>query len=334
LKGKDTFENSARSALKQIGFTTLGYYSYPARVDIVGYLDPPAPLKNPFKVVATILKGETTEEQIQNSSKLVEDSRANRLLIFSRSKKSNIQDKVVKFIESIEAECFDSQDIDEIMVGATSKEPLTELDKLSPQQYIKYLPEFSRQKIPFEITAFMNNKVLAWQLFEHSVFSIFHYTFVHRTKMLGSNTLFKNEPEGEVITSQKFGLLYECKSSSSSYKMTSEDQAIYEGYIQSKKSWFDNYYSSELQYFVIISPAFSGDIQSRRDEINRKTNVLVIFLEADLLKTLAYWVSKMDNNLKKEVDLGKIFKISEPKVESTTVSKYIEEFDSKAKKRY
>lgn len=331
---KDNFETSVRKGLREMGFTTVGYYSYPTRVDIVGYLDPPVPLKLPFKFVASLFKGQTTLEQIQNSAKLAEDSQANRLLVFTQTKKSDLPDSVLKFIDSIGAEIFDVRDVLQLTPGTTSTEQITELEKLSTSQLIKYLPEFSRQKIPYEIRAATNDKVHAWQLFEQAVFSIFNYAFVNRTRVLGSKALFKNEPEGEVVTHQLKGLIYECKSSQDSYTMSSEDKAIYQSYIQNKEPKFYNYYNTHLNYFVIISPKFAGDVALRRNQIHDKTNVLVVFLESELLKILALWASKMDNNLKHLVDLGKIFKLDEPIVESATVQKYIDEFDSEYRVRY
>jgi len=92
---------------------------------------------------------------------------------------------------------------------------------------------------------------------------------------------------------------------------------------------------AELRYFVIIGPDFEGDIEGRRNEIYKETGVLAVYVKASTLSNVANWAHKIDNKLKKMIDLGEIFSIiGEDIVTDNSIKKFIENFDQKYKVRY
>lgn len=131
-----------------------------------------------------------------------------------------------------------------------------------------------------------------------------------------------------------FGLIYDCKSSKSSYSMNKQDELTYINYIKEKEIEFRNLYKCELRYFLIISPQFSGDLDLRRNAVYQATGVLLFFIKATTLRDIALWAYQLPNNLKPLIDISELLLSREIIVSDETIVKYIKEFDKRMRKRY
>jgi hypothetical protein len=171
---------------------------------------------------------------------------------------------------------------------------------------------------------------------EEAVYAVFCYGFQYTVRQLGKEVLFQREPEGVVITVGKnaFALVYECKSSSTKYKMTVDDERTYSGYVEKKKREVMSLDHSELKYFVVVAPDFAGDLALRRENIFKETQVLLAFMKADTLRELGRWASQIPPNLKPLIDLREIFKTTEVVVSNHIVNSYIQRFNQQYKMRY
>jgi hypothetical protein len=91
---------------------------------------------------------------------------------------------------------------------------------------------------------------------------------------------------------------------------------------------------SELKYFVIVAPDFSGNIKERRERIFKKTQVLVVFMPAEVLRLLSEWVCPLQSNLKRLVDFGDVFRLDEVVVSKERVGSYIKKFEGAQRTRW
>lgn len=335
--GNDTdFEKKVLSGLKSLGFSIVSYYPYDSRSDILGYLKPSPPLTVPIKTLVTVIRGDTTVDKIESSHKIARDGNVAKFIIFSPSNEQDIDKDVIDFVHSLGAEFIDRKKLEDISPSIKPKDhDLSILENLAPLKLINSLPDFAKQEIPKNIEDIVGNDIEAWRLFEQAVFSAFKEGFSYDARQLGSAVLFEKEPEGVVITSGiKFGFIYECKSAKDVYQMTSDHEAKYIQYIQKKKLEVSAIYNTELKYFVLVGPKFAGDKELRRQNVFKNTNVLLIYLKASTLKTLASWALGVPESLKKLIDLSDVFKLSEEFVSDETVKGYINTFDTTYRNRW
>ena len=341
MSGKE-FEKIVFTYLKRLGFNFIGYYPFTDFLDAIGYIKPPVPFKIPIKTTVEIKYGLLPKITIERFYKISKDALADKMIIFSSLKYADLPIETKSLLSTYKIEFFGNEDLIEF----ASKEKIDDKsikyyekipDIFSPFKLAGFLPALSRQIIPAEIKDKINELGLeAWQVFEESVYSIFLQCFNYDVKQLGSSTLFKKEPEGIVVTNgvMPFSFLYECKSSSTKYKMSADDERAYKEYINKKKEEIKGLYKTELKYFVIISPDFDGDLILRRDNIYSSTNVLVIYIKSETLRLLAQWAFKIPPSIKNLINLTEIFKMSEVIVSDNLVKNFIKGFEDKTKNRY
>ena len=275
------FEKETLTLLKTIGFTPTGYFPYPYATDVSGYLKPSPPFNIPRKTMVRIAKNEPSEISVHGFQKLAIDSLANLKIIAFHEPITTISPKVKEQINNLEIEFFDRNAILRLLkesnISKANIQNYPICDMIGPPLLAQELPEVAQQKIPSSMKDTAQKLGLApWQLFEDSVFSIFHYCFNFPTKKLGGERLFEHEPEGIVTVGDvnRFALIYECKTAKASYAMTSDHELRYKDYIKNKTKTVQSLYASTLKYFVIIAPAFSGNLGERRQKIFEETQVL------------------------------------------------------------
>jgi hypothetical protein len=161
-----------------------------------------------------------------------------------------------------------------------------------------------------------------------------HYCFNLTVKKYGEDYLFEHEPEGVAIVEDvpSFAFIYECKSAAESYAMTAQDELTYVDHILKKKKKVVE--RSELKYFVMVAPGFSGDIGERTERAFRETQVLIIFLPAEILRQLSSWACGLPSNLKRLVDFREVFKLEEVVVSRRSVESYVKKFEDENRPRW
>ena len=329
----------AVSYLRSIGISVTGYYPYDHAIDIVGFLKLPLPFKYPLKIAAEIAKCPVTVDMIDGFLTFAKNASAEKVLLLTPPKLDQLDLVVEEKLNTERIDFVKSDVVKTFSLTTTRIQAKQEYDNIrdlvSPSKLIKELPTFAQQEIPKDIQRIIGDQnIEAWQLLEDAVYCTFFYGLGCGVRQLGKEALFKNEPEGVVITGSpgQFALLYDCKSSSGKYKMTADDERTYVGYITKKKKEVAGLDRCELKYFVIISPDFAGDISKRGFEILKATQVLLVLIRAEVLKKLGLWSYRIPPELKPLIELPDIFK--ETVVSSESVDSYIKTFDQKYQKRY
>lgn len=329
----------AVSYLRSVGISITGYYPYNHATDIVGFLKLTPPFKYPLKVAVEIAKCTVTVESVDGFSTFAKNASAEKVLLLTPPRLDDLDPVVEKKLKTERIDLVRSVEVKAFSTTTTRSKAKQEYDNIrdlvSPNKLIKELPTFAKQEIPKDIQHIIGDqRIEAWQLLEDAVYCTFYYGLSYGVRQLGKESLFKNEPEGVVITSGQgqFALLYDCKSSSGKYKMTADDERTYVNYIAKKKKEVSSLDRCELKYFVIISPDFAGDINLRGFDILRETQVVLVLIKAEILKKLGLWSYKIPPELRPLIELPYIFK--ETFVSDETVDNYIKTFDQKYQKRY
>lgn len=335
-------EKKVLQLLKDQSFNVKGYYSYDSVTDIVGYFDPKPPFQIPTRVIIEIRTDELTSEDVDGFSKLAKNTLADKRILFSVKPFEELGPETQSLVSKAGCEYFDFESLEKILeetrrTAIDVSELTNSCDLFSAKRLSEVLPDLAKQKVPTDIRNFFPKRQ-AWEILEDAVFSIFNFCFGYETKKLGGQSLFEHEPEGMVVCNSRngsrYGLIYDCKSSKSSYKMTKQDELTYISYIKDKKIEFKSLYNCELRYFLIISPDFSGDLNQRRNSILHATSVLLTLIKATTLRKVALWAYKLPNNLKPMIDISEFLLSEEIVVSDNTVSRYIRDFDKKHGKRY
>lgn len=289
-----------------------------------------------------IMRGKPTLASVESFHKLSRDSLAERAVIFAEDSLEKLEPDVRAYIEKSRIEFFDHDQVRDLLSRKkVDTEAIQEYTKLyevfGPPTLAGFLPEISKQIIPdmMRPTAERLN-MKPWQVFEQAVFSVLHYCFNYTVKKYGEDYLFEHEPEGIAIVEDvpSFAFIYECKSAAESYTMTAGHELTYIDYIRKKKETVKVVDRSELKYFVIVAPDFSGDIRERRERIFKETQVLVVFLPANILRQISRWACGIPSNLKRLIDFKEIFKLKESVVSKESVESYMKKFEVETKSRY
>lgn len=335
-------EKKVLQLLKDQNFSVKGYYSYDSVTDIVGYFEARPPFQIATKVIIEIRTDELTSEDVDGFSKLAKNTLADKRILFSLEPFDKLDPGIQSLISKVRCEYLDFASLEKILEESKKtaidvSELTNSCDLFSAKRLSEALPDLARQNVPDDIKSYFPKRQ-AWEILEDAVFSIFNFCFGYETKQLGGQSLFEHEPEGMVMCNSRdgshYGIIYDCKSSKSSYRMTKQDELTYISYIKDKKIEFRSLYNCELQYFLIISPEFSGDLNQRRNSILHATSVLLAFIKATTLREVALWAYKLPNNLKPMIDISEFLLSEEIVVLDGTVRRYIDDFDKKQRKRY
>ena len=336
------FERSALAFLRTLDFTPVGYYPYPYFSDVSGYIKAAPPFKVPLKAMAQIARSAPTRASIEGFHKLAKDSLVERMILICQVPLSGLPSELQSLVETLGIEFFDQatilSELERKKISQSQVQTFSKLYELvGPLALVEALPEIALQRIPSAMRGDVDKLGLKpWQVLEQAVYSTFHYCFNLTVKKLGEDSLFEHEPEGlaigEALPSVAF--VYECKSAAESYTMTSDHELRYIDYIRDKKQFVEFVERSELKYFVIVAPAFSGDIKERRERIFKETQVLVVFMTAEVLRQFSEWACPLQSNMKRLVDLGEVFRLDEVVVSKKRVEAYIKNFEDKHRSRW
>lgn len=183
-------------------------------------------------------------------------------------------------------------------------------ETISPYSFLKSLPEIARNTVPHELREYCKlTGFEAWNLLEEGVFYFFRHIFMLHTIKLGSDTLFKHEPEGIVLWDRCGGqnaFLYECKSRADGYVISSDDLLRYRDYIKLKKHYIKFKHHLPLTHFLIVSSEFKGDIELRLKEIDLE-GVILSLISADCLKLLYEEAKALEFDGLHLLDLSRLF---------------------------
>jgi hypothetical protein len=337
-----SFEKTALAFLKVLGFTPVGYYPYSHASDVSGYLEAKPPFKVHVKAMVEIARIPPTRASVEGFHKLVKGALADRAMLICQTPLTQLGSDVQLLVDKLGIEFFDqaviSSELKKRNVSRAEIQTVSKIyDVIGPPALVKSLPEIALQKIPDGMREAVEKLHLKpWQVFEQAVYSTFHYCYNLSVKELGEDALFEHEPEGLAIVEglPSTAFIYECKSAGKSYIMTSDHELRYGDYIVDKKKKTELLERSELKYFVIVAPEFSGDIEERRERIFKKTQVLVVFMPADVLRLFSEWVCPLQSNLKRLVDFGDIFRLEEVVVSKERVESYIKKFEDTQRTRW
>lgn len=341
MSGKpQNYEHMAVSYLRSIGISIAGYYQYDHATDVVGFLKLPSPFKYPLKVAAEIAKSPVTADTLDGFSKFARNTAAEKVLLLTPQEFDELDADAEKKLQIERIEFIKSESVNIFSKTKTQSQAKQEYEKIrdvvSPTKLIKELPTFAKQFVPQDLQKMMGDQKLdAWQLLEEAVYCVFYYGFGYAVRQLGKEALFKNEPEGVVTTggTKQFALLYDCKSSSTKYTMTADDERTYVGYITKKKKEVASLDHCELKYFLVISPDFGGDVELRGFDILKETQVLLVLVKAETLKRLGLWVASLPLGYKQLIELPDILG-KEAVLSDSTVDNYIKTFNETYQKRY
>jgi hypothetical protein len=334
------FEKEVLAFLRTLNFVPAGYYPYDYFSDISGYIQPTFPFKISSKVMVEIIKDAPTTTSLNGFQKLAKESLSRIMILFCPIPFADLSTQIQDQIERLGIDFLDRQTI----LAALKEKNITEsviaesrelFDLVGPPLLASALPAVALQRIPKEMEEYVNSLGLKpWQVLEDIVFSIFHYCFNYSTEKLGEEMLFEHEPEGIVVIddTKRFSFLYECKSAQQQYAMTSDHELRYKDYINMKANKVRVLQAAPLNYFVIVAPEFGGDIGERRERIFQDTHVLVIFMPASVLSRLALWACKLPSDIKRLIDLKRIFRLDENIVSMSTVQDNIDEFEKNRKR--
>jgi hypothetical protein len=336
------FEKMALAFLRTLGFTPVGYYPYSHASDISGYLEPKPPFKVPVKAMVEIVRKLPTPASIEGFHKLVKGSLVERSILICQKPFTELSPDAQSLVERLSIEFFDqvtiSAELERKRISDSQVQSFSKIYELVGAAALSNaLPEIALQRIPDTMREDVDRlRLKPWQVFEQTVYSIFHYCFNLTVKKFGEDCLFENEPEGVAIVGDigSFAFIYECKSAAQSYTMTSDHELRYIGYIREKRQKVNVVERAELKYFVIIAPDFSGDIKERREKIFKETQVLVVFLPAEILRIFSEWASELPSNLKRLVDFRDVYTLNEVVVSKESLKSYFKKFEDENRSRW
>jgi hypothetical protein len=336
------FEKEVLTFLMHLGFKVVGFYVYPYYTDILGYMKLEPPFTVPIRVMVEIVRGKPTEGMVEGFTKLSKDALSERALIFSAVPKTELDQKTASILDKYRIEFLDIKQVREAIakyapgiLTATEKKKL--YDVFSAPMLARNLQDIALQIIPKDISSTVDELGLRpWQVFEQAVFSIFHYCFNFTVRKYGEDSLFEHEPEGVVIAhgNPPYAFIYECKSAKQSYRMTAQDELTYKDYIKKKTDEISALEKVDLKYFVILSPNFAGDIDRRRESIFSETQVLPIFMPANILSIFGLWACGLPNDVKILIDLRNFFSLQESRVSIRSTKHFINVFENRTRRRY
>jgi hypothetical protein len=331
----DDFERKSVSVLRNIGFRAVSYYQYPYSTEILGYVKPRPPLTIPLKLMVAIVRSRPTAQLINSFHQTGKNALADRLVIFSPTDPRRLTSEAQRVLSRSRIEFFGGKIIDEL-ARAKPRERIQDI--VSAKRLIDAISQLSLQTVPSDLSEYADIlNVQPWQIFEDAIFVAFQFCFHYRVRQFGKETLLEREPEGVAITTndKPFAIVYDCKSAKRKYHMSVDDERAYVEYILKKKSEVRSLDNSEVLYFLVVSPDFKGQLDSRRKNVAAATGVQMIFLKAQALQRLASWAYDLPSNLSPLIDLREVFKRGkDPVVTTNDVEDYIRRFDEEYKKRY
>jgi len=341
------YRDSIFALLKNLKIVPKGFYDYSEFSDLVGLQKPQWPFRNSSKVVVEISKVKLSPMQVSSFATLAKENQAVKALVFGIEEQGDVDPNVSSILKAVGIEYFGPQEVSDLLKNvAVSPRQASAYrnasDVVAAQRLVDGLPQLALQQIPADIDASMKTMkagdVPAWEIFEEAVYASFQFCLGYTTEKLGKEARFRDEPEGVVVvdTQNRFGFLYDCKSSATYYSMSKDDERAYTEYINAKKAELTAIHNAELRYFVIISPGFGGDMKERKRTIQQKTGVFLVYLGASHLKALAQWAFGIKNaKIRQLINIGEIFsKADEVVVSEDSVKEYIEAFDASHRHRY
>lgn len=340
------FEKKVFMILREMGIAPKGFYRYQDYSDLIGQQKPTWPLVNALKVMVEILSVKLNEEILNGFVKSCKDNQVARSIVFGVEDVEEIDQQLLQLMKGNNIDYFGPTQIGKlIQEKSINAENIQEYQKASeivaPKRLVDALDDLAHQIIPEDIShnlkTLLNDDLPAWNIFEEAVCAAFKYCIGYEVRQLGKEALFQEEPEGVAIIQNdiRTAFLFECKSSTSNYKMTIDHQRAYVDYIKNKQKEIEVLDHARLRYFVIVGPDFTGNTEQRRNKIYEETGVLLIFLNASTLAKIAKWACDIDSQVKNLIDLGKIFSIvKDVIVTDKSASEFIKNFDQKYKDRY
>lgn len=336
MASENDIEAKTLRILRSNDFQVTGYYRYEHAINLVGYLKQPEPFVIPIKTAIEITISPINKESIESFAKFGNNILAQKLAIFNENNFKDLSEDVKSTISAYKIDYVGGKTLKNALSKSTTitqeevRQYRDSLDILSPKRLVEALPELARQKIPADIRRILGSKFDAWVLMEDAVFAAFSQCLGYDTRKLGHERRFKPEPEGEVATLSQspFAFLYDCKSAKDAYCMSKDDERAVVSYIDNKKGEITARYRCELRYFVIVGPDFDGRFDLRRDNIHNKTNVVLVFLKAEALRSLSLWAYNLPPRYKKLVNLREIFKIGEKIIDEQIIKTFRRRFDS------
>jgi hypothetical protein len=176
------------------------------------------------------------------------------------------------------------------------KQAAKDYAELSPYKLLRELPELASNSLPVCLEAYCSISGLqAWELLEEGVYYFFRQILMLETIRLGSNCLFRQEPEGVVLVGRDpdpFALLYECKARSEPYRMSSDDLLRYRRYIRQKRHEVRIKYHLNLTHFVIVAPEFAGNLDLRLAALDSE-GVVTSLIPASTLRICALTMQQL-----------------------------------------
>lgn len=176
---------------------------------------------------------------------------------------------------------------------------------------MRCLPALARNEIPEEISTIEKaGEIPAWVHLEDAIFFFFRQMLMLETHQLGSQCLFRREPEGLVLVDNvpdSFALLYECKARKDSCTISADDARRYKDYVKAKQFEVKARYRLSLTHFVIISSEFGGDFQAKIEEISLN-GVLVSLCPAKELLSYYDLICSLDFTELRCLDIRRFFR--------------------------
>ena len=343
---RSEFDKKVFSILKEMGITPKGFYRYEDFSELIGQQKPIWPLTTSHKVMIEILYVKPQKEQIAGFLKSALDNQVSHSIIFGIDALTDIQKTELGLTNANNVDYFDYSKIDSLISERSiTSENIQSYQNASevvaPIKLVAGLDDLAYQRIPADILALLKTTPIgelpSWNIFEEAAYAAFKHCIGYHVRQLGKEKLFQEEPEGVAIIENdgRKAFLYECKSAKDAYTMTVDHKRSYVNYIRKKKKEIDALDNAELRYFVIVGPKFGGDIENRRKQIHQETGVLVVFLKAELLTSIAEWSYAIDCGIKKLIDLSELFsEIKDKEITKENVTSFIKNFDNRYKYRY
>ncbi len=345
--GPENIEKAVSLLLTKLGFKTVSNFVYPFGTDLIAYKKAPEPLELPYKYIVEVVHKPVTDVLISRLQKAKEALTADRAILISISTLNKeteatatrlrietisgdkVQDLLLFYnIVQREKDAFVISKRVETKYGTVSQ-------IFSPFRLADFLPLLAKQGIPSGFKETMSDlKLESWQVFEDAVYSVFDQVFGYTVDKLGKEVLFQREPEGVVLVTEpeRFSFIYECKSSSTMYKMISDHELRYKDYINKKKVEVRHLHNLDLMYFVVFSSGFKGDLEKRIKSIRRETGVQLIFFPASALRYCALNLWEVPRGIKKLFNFKDIFDFEI--ITEENAKKIVDDFHEKYKERY
>ena len=340
------FDKKVFLILKEMGITPKGFYRYEDFSELIGQQMPNWPLTTSLKIMVEILYVKPQKEQVEGFLKSASNNQVSHSIIFGISNLNDTQKTELGLTNANNVDYFDYLEINNLIAEKLiTDENIQNYQKiddvLTAKKLADGLDNFAHQRIPPDILALLKllpngEQIPAWNLFEEAVCAAFKHCIGYHVRQLGKEMLFQEEPEGvAIIGSSKKAFLYECKSAKSVYTMTIDHKRAYVDYIERKKKEIDVLDNAELRYFVIVGPKFGGNIKKRRKQIYQETGILVVYLKAEILASIAQWSYKVNSRFKALIDLNELFsEIEYNELTNEKITSFTKDFDNKYKSRY